>query len=35
MTVTPLEESIMDDAVVQLPGKPYQALIMQRIYEVR
>ena len=32
MTVTPLEESIMDDAVVQLQGKPYQALIMRRIY---
>ena len=32
MTVTPLEESIVDGAVVQLPGKPYQALILRRIY---
>jgi hypothetical protein len=31
MTVTPLEESIVDGAVVQLPGKPYQALTMRRI----
>ena len=31
MTVTPLEESIVDEAVVQLPGKPYQALIVRRI----
>jgi hypothetical protein len=30
MTVTPLEESIVDGAVVHLPGKPYQALIMRR-----
>lgn len=35
MTVTPLEESIGHGAVVQLPGKPYQALIMRRIYDVR
>jgi Domain of unknown function (DUF5060)/Domain of unknown function (DUF5605)/Protein of unknown function (DUF4038) len=35
MTVTPLEESIGRGAVVQLPGKPYQALIMRRIYEAR
>ena len=32
MTVAPLEEAIVDGAVVQLPGKPYQALIMRRIY---
>ena len=32
MTVTPLEESIGCGAVVQLPGKPYHALIMRRIY---
>jgi hypothetical protein len=30
MTVTPLEEAIVDGAVVHLPGKPYQALIMRR-----
>ena len=35
MTVTPLEEAIVDGAVVHLPGKPYQALILRRIYEVR
>jgi hypothetical protein len=29
MTVTPLEEAIVDGAMVQLPGKPYQALIMR------
>src|SRR6266567_343224 len=32
MTVTPLEEAIVDSAEVRLPGKPYQALIMRRIY---
>jgi len=32
MTATPLEEAIVDGAEVQLPGKPYQALIMRRIY---
>jgi Domain of unknown function (DUF5060)/Domain of unknown function (DUF5605)/Protein of unknown function (DUF4038) len=31
MTITPVEEAIVDGAVVQLPGKPYQALIMRRI----
>jgi hypothetical protein len=31
MTVTPLEEAIVDGAVVHLPGKPFQALIMRRI----
>jgi len=34
MTVTPLEEAIVDGAAVQLPGKPYQALIMRRICEI-
>ena len=34
MTVTPLEEAIVDGATVQLPGKPYQALIMRRICEI-
>jgi hypothetical protein len=33
MTVTPLEESIVDGVVVQLPGIPYQALMMRRIYQ--
>ena len=33
MTVTPLEEAIVDGAVVHLPGKPNQALIIRRIYE--
>jgi hypothetical protein len=31
MTVTPLEESIVRGVVVQLPGKPYQAMILRRI----
>jgi hypothetical protein len=31
MTVTPLEESIECGTVVQLPGIPYQALIMRRV----
>ncbi len=35
MTTTPLENAIGRGAVVHLPGKPYQALIMRRIYEVR
>lgn len=34
MTVTPLEKTIECGTVVQLPGIPYQALIMRRIYEV-
>jgi hypothetical protein len=33
MTVTPLEEAIVDGAVVHLPGKPNQALIIRRIYQ--
>jgi Domain of unknown function (DUF5060)/Domain of unknown function (DUF5605)/Protein of unknown function (DUF4038) len=31
MTVTPLEDTIVDGAVVQLPGIPFQTLIMRRI----
>lgn len=31
MTITPLKEPIARGTVVQLPGKPYQALIMRRV----
>ncbi len=31
MTITPREEPVVRGAVVQLPGKPYQALIMRRV----
>lgn len=31
MTVTTLDEPVVRGAVVQLPGKPYHALILRRV----
>jgi hypothetical protein len=35
MTITPLTEPIMHGTQLQLPGKPYQALIMRRVFQSR